>query len=171
MRENPSIEGLGPIKCIAIGPAPILSRELAEACNDFTISIINGYYPLSFSIISGLISQFCKYSRIWKPVCIKFQCAGKIQAYSFNIPSPLLKELDVLTIEKSEDTIVQKLSWCTKWWTCTKIVLNLDFVSSWTHITVICCKSFLEVLNMITKLQEHQSKTFNIMPWDSSSWP
>lgn len=35
-------EGLGPVRCVALGPAAVLSAELAEAAAPFTTSIILG---------------------------------------------------------------------------------------------------------------------------------
>ena len=34
---------LGPIRCIGVGPAAVFTRDLAEACNPFMISLIHGY--------------------------------------------------------------------------------------------------------------------------------
>ena len=42
MRKGGAPPGLGPIRCVAIGPAPVLSRPLAEICNEFVISVIHG---------------------------------------------------------------------------------------------------------------------------------
>ena len=33
---------LGPIRCIGVGPAAVFTRDLAEACNPFMISIVHG---------------------------------------------------------------------------------------------------------------------------------
>ena len=35
-------EGLGPVRCVALGPAAVLSAELAEAAAPFTTSVILG---------------------------------------------------------------------------------------------------------------------------------
>lgn len=41
LRDGPP-EGLGPVRCVALGPAAVLSAELAEAAAPFTISVILG---------------------------------------------------------------------------------------------------------------------------------
>ena len=40
---------LGPIRCIGIGPAAVFTRDLAEACNPFMISLVHGYIQLILS--------------------------------------------------------------------------------------------------------------------------
>jgi hypothetical protein len=35
-------QGLGPVRCVALGPAAVLSAELAEAAAPFTTSVILG---------------------------------------------------------------------------------------------------------------------------------
>lgn len=41
LRDAP-LEGLGPVRCVALGPAAVLSAELAEAAEPFTVSVILG---------------------------------------------------------------------------------------------------------------------------------
>lgn len=41
LRDDP-IEGLGPVRCVALGPAAVLSAELAEAAAPFTVSVVLG---------------------------------------------------------------------------------------------------------------------------------
>ncbi len=38
-------QGLGPVRCVALGPAAVLSAELAEAAAPFTTSVILGRAP------------------------------------------------------------------------------------------------------------------------------
>ena len=45
LQDTGAPPGLGPVTCIAIGPAPVLSPNLAEACNDFVISVVLGCAP------------------------------------------------------------------------------------------------------------------------------
>ena len=46
LQDQGAPPGLGPVSCIAIGPAPVLSANLAEACNEFVTSLVLGYAPL-----------------------------------------------------------------------------------------------------------------------------
>ena len=43
LRDGAGPAQLGPVRCIAIGPAPVLSHHLAEACAPFVTSIVLGF--------------------------------------------------------------------------------------------------------------------------------
>jgi hypothetical protein len=42
LRDGSAPRGLGPVCCIACGPAAVFSLELAEAVSSFTTSIVYG---------------------------------------------------------------------------------------------------------------------------------
>lgn len=52
LQDRGAPPGLGPVSCLAIGPAPVLSANLADACNSFVTSLVLGYAMIQFMLDS-----------------------------------------------------------------------------------------------------------------------
>lgn len=69
LHQAGGIQGLGKIRCITIGTAAVMSRPLAAACDDISISVVLGSDPvphLSYASVENLLLEMSKASPVKK---------------------------------------------------------------------------------------------------------